>query len=333
MDIDLVVLWVDGNDPAWRAEKDKYDTSKKDDSNSDERFRDWGLMKYWFRGIESFLPWIRKVHFVTWGHVPDFLNLNHPKLHLVNHKDFLPADALPTFNACAIEMNIHRIEGLAEHFIYFNDDMFVLRPMKEEAFFVDGLPCAYVSEYSVPFKTLETFEYLTMNGLGVINRHFYKKDQVKKYRKKYINKAYTLKENIRTLMAELFYKGYFVGFSHHHAPAAFLKETFVTLWKKEYDLLWNTTRHRFRDPKDLNQWVAIWWQAARGQFQPYPVDNYMRQINQETIADVCGTIKNQTHCFLCINDRAETAAIEEYAARIAEAFETILPEKSGFEKA
>ena len=116
MDIDFVVLWVDGSDPVWQAEKAKYQGKTLDDSNAPNRFRDWGLMPYWFRAVEKFAPWVRKIHFVTCGHVPAFLNLAHPKLHHVKHEGFLPPEVLPTFSSHAIEMNLHRIPGLAEHF-------------------------------------------------------------------------------------------------------------------------------------------------------------------------------------------------------------------------
>ena len=74
-------------------------------------------MPYWFRAVEKFAPWVRKIHFVTCGHVPAFLNLAHPKLHHVKHEGFLPPEVLPTFSSHAIEMNLHRIPGLAEHFV------------------------------------------------------------------------------------------------------------------------------------------------------------------------------------------------------------------------
>ena len=73
MDIDVVVLWVDGSDPAWLEEKRKYAPPAAADSNSANRYRDWGLLPYWFRCIEQHMPWVRKIHFVTWGHVPAFL--------------------------------------------------------------------------------------------------------------------------------------------------------------------------------------------------------------------------------------------------------------------
>ena len=92
--IDIVIPWVDGSDPAWRAERAKYDPSATSD-NSEERFRDWDTFRYWFRCIEKNAPWVRTIHFVTWGHLPGWLDPSHPKLHIVNHRDFIPEEYLP----------------------------------------------------------------------------------------------------------------------------------------------------------------------------------------------------------------------------------------------
>ena len=62
--VDIVIPWVDGNDEKWQKEKSKYDSSKGDDREI--RYRDWDLLQYWFRGVEKFAPWIRKVHFITY---------------------------------------------------------------------------------------------------------------------------------------------------------------------------------------------------------------------------------------------------------------------------
>ena len=62
--IDFVIIWVDGNDKEWRAEKDKYDDKPISTSNSEVRFRDWDNLQYWFRGVEKFAPWVRKIHFL-----------------------------------------------------------------------------------------------------------------------------------------------------------------------------------------------------------------------------------------------------------------------------
>ena len=122
--IDFVITWVDGNDPEWIREKEKYSQNNAGD-NREIRFRDWGILKYWFRSIEKFAPWVNKIYFITWGHLPAWLNTNNPKLIIVKHEDYIPSKYLPTFNSHTIEWNIHRIKGLSDNFVYFNDDTFL----------------------------------------------------------------------------------------------------------------------------------------------------------------------------------------------------------------
>ena len=123
MDIDFGITWVDMDDPKWKAEFSKYSGKKDNEKNgvSDARFRDYGFLKYWFRGVEKFAPWVRKIHFVTSGQKPEWLDENNPKINLVNHKDYIPAEFLPTYNSVVIERYLHKIPDLAEHFVYFND--------------------------------------------------------------------------------------------------------------------------------------------------------------------------------------------------------------------
>ena len=93
--IDIVVPWVDGNDPIWQEDKKKF----ADDSDGDKRiirYRDWEMLPYWFRGVEKYLPWVRKIHFITYGHLPEWLNIKNPKLNIVNHRDYIPDKYMPT---------------------------------------------------------------------------------------------------------------------------------------------------------------------------------------------------------------------------------------------
>ena len=119
--IDFVIIWVDGNDPKWLKEKNKY--IKLDGDKTKNRFRDWKNLQYIFRGIEQFMPWVNKIFFITWGHLPKWLNINSKKIEIVNHKDFIPKEYLPTFNSNVIEINLHRIKNLSNKFILFNDDI------------------------------------------------------------------------------------------------------------------------------------------------------------------------------------------------------------------
>ena len=333
MDIDFVVLWVDGSDPEWQAEKAKYQGKTVNDGNSANRFRDWGLMPYWFRAVETFCPWVRKVHFVTCGHVPVWLNLDHPKLNHVKHSDYIPAEYLPTFNANTIEMNIHRIPGLAEHFVFFNDDMFLLRPMKKDAFFRNGLPCTYGGEVPAAFTgAAGIWQHLIVNDLRVINSHFSKMEQVAKYGRKYAHSAYRWQDNIRTKAVEKLFPEFFLGFRNLHAPAAFSRKTFEALWQNEPELLHQTSLHKFRTADDVNQWLALWWQVAEGSFEPYMTDNVVGNIDADSVSRLCRIISEQQHDMICVNDPSEDIDFETLSRKLRSAFESILPDKSGFEK-
>lgn len=332
MDIDVVVLWVDGADPAWLEEKRKYMPPAEADSDSVNRYRDWGLLPYWFRAIERFTPWVRKIHFVTWGHVPEFLNLDAPKLHVVRHDEFIPAQYLPTFSSHAIEMNIHRIPDLAEHFIYFNDDMFLLRSMGEEDFFREGLPCTYGREVPWAFNgNVGIWEHAVANNLGVINRHFSKKEAIRHHGDKFYSRCYGWKDNLRTLMLNTLFPDHFTGFKNLHAPGAYLKQTFEEVWAAEPGLLHSTCSDKFRQASNVNQWVCLWWQVAGGKFHPYVVDNEVNSVTAENLEQMCAIVENQSHDFVCINDPDGDIDFAALSDRLKKAFEKILPEKSSFE--
>ena len=137
--IDLVYLWVDGNDPDWQAQKAKWIEieSGVKSSNSPARWRDNNEFLYSVRSVAKFAPWINHIYIITgFGQVPKWLNINHPKITIVDHSEILPADALPTFNSMAIEAGIINIPGLSEYFLLANDDTFFGREIGPD-FFVD----------------------------------------------------------------------------------------------------------------------------------------------------------------------------------------------------
>jgi len=332
-DIDIVVLWVDGNDPEWQKEKAKYQGITYDDSNSVNRFRDWGLMKYWFRGIEKYMPWVRKIHFVTWGHLPSFLNCENPKLHIVRHEDYLPEYVRPTFNSRAIEMNIHRIDGLSDNFIYFNDDCFVLRPMRETEFFVNNLPVAYFAEVPTSFSgVLESWSHMYVNDLGIINKYFPKAKVRKTLGKKYYSTAFLRKDRIRTAFMYRLNPEKFTGFKNFHCPVGFKKSTFETIWEKEPELLKQTSSSKFRTPKDVNQWLPLWWQIVSGDFSPGFVETDVVAVNAVNVDTVYDSISKQKYSMICLNDPTDALDVDSLSAKLSAAFDQILPDKSLFEK-
>ncbi|WP_460497803.1 stealth family protein [Glycomyces tarimensis] len=135
--IDVVFTWVDGADHAWlrrraEAEQSPYHA----ESCNDSRFIDREELRYSLRSIHLNAPWIRNVYLVTDAQRPHWLDAEAPGITVVDHAElFDDPDCLPTFNSHAIETQLHRIEGLSEHFLYFNDDMFLGRPVGPQSFF------------------------------------------------------------------------------------------------------------------------------------------------------------------------------------------------------
>ena len=105
------------------------------------RFREMNIFRYWFRAVERYAPWVNKVFLVTNGKFPDWINPDNPKLVLVKHEDYIPEEYLPTFNSCTIELHLHRIKDLSEHFVYFNDDIMLNGLVSPDYFFKNELPC------------------------------------------------------------------------------------------------------------------------------------------------------------------------------------------------
>ena len=153
--VDVVYTWVDGSDPAWNAAREQRlagvtGTAQSRESSGQARFIAHDELRYSFRSIHLFAPWVRRIHLVTAGQVPDWLDTDHPMVNLVDHAQILPADALPTFNSHAIETSLHRIDGLAEHFVYFNDDFLLGRPLRPETLFTaSGLSATYFSPMTI----------------------------------------------------------------------------------------------------------------------------------------------------------------------------------------
>lgn len=326
MDIDFVVPWVDGNDVEWLKQKEKYKPSENTDARNN-RYRDWDNLQYWFRGVEKFTPWVRKIHFVTWGHLPEWLNVNNPKLHIVNHEDYIQKDYLPTFNSHTIELNIHRIKGLAENFVYFNDDMFIIKPIKIEDFFKNGLPCDVAILDAI--GVTELFSYILVNNIKIINKNFNKKKVLMNNKLKWFNPKYG-KELYRTL--SLYPWKNFTGFYNPHLPIAYKKETFKEVWKKEYRILDETSKNKFRSITDVSGWLFRYWRIVKGEFYPQSISGKHYDVcSKSDCVHIYNTILNQKCKMICINDSVKQDEFEDIKNQFNATFEKILPEKSSFE--
>jgi len=329
--IDFVITWVDGNDPAWQGEFAKYHHRETGIDVSPNRFRDWGNLHYWFRSVEQFAPWINKIHFVTWGHIPSWLDTTHPKLNIVKHEDFIDAKYLPLFSSLPIELMLHKIKELSEQFVYFNDDMFILKPTKPSHFFKRGLPrdIAALNTLNYAYRGISQ---TVLNDMIVINSHFNARKVLLDHPLKWFNFRYSMTDLYRNFSLAPW--KLFSSFLIPHQPISFLKSTYDTVWKHEKELLNQTMQSRFRNnPVNNSLWLMRFWQLVTGEFLPIgKKDSKYLGLNEGNYKHGVRMIEQQKYRYLCLNDDIEAADIELYRKEIQSALESILPKKCAFER-
>ena len=329
--IDFVITWVDDSDPKWRKEFEYYSAKEgRTVDNSAIRYRDWGTLRYWFRGVEKFAPWVNKIFFVTYGHLPKWLNTDNPKLVIVKHEDYIPAEYLPTFNSYTIEFFFHKIVGLSEKFVYFNDDMFLIDSVSQERFFKNGLPCD-IGALTIRRPDKILFSSTVFMSIGLINANFNKKAVLHKNMFKWYNHAY-IKASICTLLCHRL--SFFPGIVTNHLPQGYLKQIYDEVWLHCENDLHRTCSSKFRAYGDVCHWLVRYWQLASGNFSPYNVfkDGRFYRIIDEDITEIVKCIRFQQSKLLCLNDNFYKMDFEDNKRKILEAFDSILPNSCSFEK-
>jgi hypothetical protein len=277
--------------------------------------------------VEKFAPWVRKVHFVTCDQKPKWLNASHPKLQLVNHTDYIPEKFLPVFNSSLIEIYLHKIPNLADQFVYFNDDFFIINHLPKERFFRDGLPndiaaFRYNSGLGLWAKCLK-------NNIRVINERFNKREVLKRDHDKWFHPPYGKKSRLTRLLKPY---GKFVTLITPHNAQPYLKSTFKEVWEYAGDRLTAVSENRFRSPDDYTQELFRTWQICRSQFNPYNTyqDTKMFPLLLRS-KQAIKALYDQSYKLVCLNDNQHIRDYERVMTEIEQAFETILPEKSTFE--
>ena len=329
MEIDFVITWVNMNDPEWQSEFNKYSNIGKNSRNgtSKARFREHGFLRYWFRGVEKYAPWVNKIHFICNGQLPEWLDVNSPKIHIVRHEEFIPAEFLPTFNSVVIERYMHKIPGLSEHFVYFNDDFYIINNVDENRFFRNGLPCDiavfdYNPSWSQWYKRIK-------NNIRIINRHFDKKEVMNRWHNKWFDKSYGTKARWNYLLK---YYNKFITLRTPHNAQPYLKTTFEEVWAAAGKELTETSANRFRAETDYTPELFRTWQICKGNFEPYNTykDTKMFPLlirPQQAIKAISG----QSYSLICLNDHVNIRDYDTVIVNIKNAFQQIFPAKSSFE--
>ena len=338
MDIDVVIPWVDPTDNEWQASKNKFleDLNNDKVDNSENRFRDWDNFKYVFRGIDKFMPWVHKIYLITCGQVPDWMNKEaDDRLVIVNHSDFIPKEYLPTFSSHPIELNLHRIKELSEHFIYLNDDYFVINETSPEDFFVDGLPCDYALEDPITPDHKDIFNNILINNMVLLNSHYDRRTVLKEQKKKFYSMC-DKKAIITNMCFRPLKRNHFFGLHYSHLASNILKSTIEKVWTENREIVEATSSHKFRNADDVNQFIFKNEQYVTGKFHPYNINRFGRAIQLDdtiegAVEDVCRTITDSGYKMICIND-CNIEDFDNTRTKINAALEKILPNPSVWER-
>lgn len=338
MNIDFVTIWVDGNDQVWQKKMLSYKGTEE--QRSATRFRDWEILKYWFRAVEEYAPWVHNIYFITDDQKPAWLNAHHPKLSVVDHKDYIPKEYLPTFNSNCIEANLHRIKGLSEHFVAFNDDMYINQPVAPEYYFKDEKPCVSTLEH-----ILDGRAYSPDNGgwgisltdwmnIQVLNAHFNREEVTKANPHGWYGSYLGKKYQIQAYILKWLHRTEFQHFYTPHNEKALLKTTFEEIWESEPKLM-NDTCSRFREPSNLNIYLMRYWQMAENKFNPMEELSKKKvlQLHRDSLPQLKEMLFDSNIKSLCLNDSPD-CTYEDYQAlkpQIIELFEEKFPQKSSFE--
>lgn len=238
--VDIVYTWVDDADPAWQRRRASVQPSAALAADALHTGRTWNRdeLRYSLRSVAMYAGWFRHIWLVTDGQVPEWL-ADHPRLTVVPHSAiFSDPAALPTFNSHAIESQLHHIDGLAEHFLYLNDDVFFGRPVRPDQFFA-GPGIARFSP--APIAIDRQLEPHRLNGAMLAARN---------------NREFLESTLGRTVTHRM-----------RHTPHAHLRSSLAALEAAHPDLVARVARSRFRAANDLSiaSDLGHYWAFAHGQ--------------------------------------------------------------------
>lgn len=327
--IDFVVTYLDSRDKEWQADRAKYSGKSLDETLNDEsRFRNMDNFHYWFRAVEKYAPWVNKIHLVTYGHVPDWLNVEHPKINIVNHKDFIEDKYLPTFNSNVIELNMDRIDGISEKFVNFNDDSFLNNEVQPNDFFNKGLPV--LQAMHTPILPSESFNVVLFNNILALNNINCSKKSLFQWKNFSIkNGIFAVAANLLMLPILLYMKK-FVGYRPDHLAQPFTKTIYKEVKNMASESINQAYSSKFRSKESISIWFILDYIRATGQFHPHNSFKFGGLFPMGKNTDY-QQILNSKKKIVCFNDGIDID-FELEKDRLNEALEKKYFKKSEFEK-
>lgn len=325
--VDVVILWVDVSDEKWRRRRD--DARGAAPQQYVGATNEWDLLRYLLRGIDRHCPWVRRVHLVTPGQTPSWLDSSVEGIVIVDQDTLLPEGHAPTFNSMAVEANLDRIPGLAERFVYFNDDMLVVRPTRASDLFPRGRPAGFAIQNALSGSS--AWSHWVLNAVGIVDRAFDKRTVMRRRPLQWFSPRYG-RQLLRNLA--LLPWASFTGFFEPHLPMALMRRTFAEVRAAAPVEMAQTSAASFRSLDNVIPFVHRYWQLCSGNFSPVSPGRYGRffEIGAHTIDGIEHALAKPRGWFLCLNDLPD-AADEAVRERLLRALEAALPTPSRFELA
>lgn len=328
--IDLVYLWCEDTPQREKLRnelKEKLGIMKNKNTNSREsltksRFVSNDELKYSLRSVEKYASWINKIYIITENQVPKWLNLKHPKIKIIDHKEIMPKSARPNFNSNAIEHCISNIKDLNEHFLYANDDMMFGNYVKPEDFFKNGKPIYILERRIKKVNKKSTYGQAITNGYKLFEKRF---------------------SDHRDIILERLLLRY-----PHHNIDPYLKSTVKKtqeVFKNEIDTCINSL---FRSNTDIERIIYTFYALANNEayYKIKGVNIFNRKSlitkkNKQSISyykNLHNGVRKKNNLIkklnkykmFCINDNELTT--EEDRKVYKDIMEQIFPDKSSFEK-
>lgn len=310
MEVDLVYLWVNGNDPEFRARRNAAlgKTEEVAEVNCEGRVAENDELKYSLRSVAQYAPWIHKIFIVTDNQVPEWMDLTNPKIRIINQNDIIPVESQPTFNSVVIEHQLHRIPDLSEHFLYANDDMYFNRKVNESDFFTsDGRPIMRLNRRMWRGLTLWLKQNVQRRELSTYNRT--------------ILRAGRLVEE-KT--------GKFITHKPHHNIDAFCKSQYEDTFETFREEIIPTLRNQFRSDNDIQRVIYSYYPIAENKAKlvfvtrktsfRLHIDNHKHYKK----------LDNTNPMLFCLND--SQYVVDEDRKLMRKYLEKRFPQKSEFEK-
>lgn len=310
--IDAVYTWVDGSDPDWHERKNAALRAQgagelSEIAANDSRYANRDELRYSLRSLVSYAPWIRHIYLVSDDQVPPWLDVTHPMITVVRHREiFGDTGVLPTFNSHAIESRLHRIPGLAEHFIYINDDMFFGRPVVPNTFFhANGIAKFFMSPAQLDLGEA-TVRDTPVTAAG---------------------------KNNRRLVSQHF--GRTISRKMRHVPYPLRRSVLEEIESAAPDEVLGTAGHQFRHPADFSIPSSLqhYWSYLTQRAVPGSIRYSYADLAEPNTPVVLATMLARRHCeVFCLNDTdsADVPFDEQYAL-VTEFLPAYFPFRAPFE--